>query len=123
MFLWVHYIDPHQYMPPPGYAEPFLEDDLFQSKRVPVNPGRVTYKGISSKLFEKTGNVDDVGVHIASYDGEIRYLDEHLDRLFKGMGDGYLTGTLDPDRTKVGVKFIFHLGRPMPEPIPKIGTR
>ncbi len=86
-FLWVHYIDPHQYTPPPGYAELFLEDDLFQSKRVAVNPDRTTYKGISSKLFEKTGNVDDVGVQIANYDGEIRYLDEHLARLFKGLED------------------------------------
>lgn len=46
-----------------------------------------------------------------------------LVRSFKEKGVGDLTGTLDPGRTNVGVKFFFDLGRPMPDPIPRIGQR
>jgi hypothetical protein len=46
-----------------------------------------------------------------------------LGKWFKDHGVGDLTSTLNPGRTKVGVKFFFDLGRPMPEPIPKIGGR
>ena len=46
-----------------------------------------------------------------------------LVKRFKEKGVGDLAGTLDPERTKVGVKFLFDLGRPMPEPIPRIGVR
>ncbi|MEE9608687.1 MAG: sulfatase, partial [Myxococcota bacterium] len=85
-FLWVHYIDPHDpYSPPAEYAEPFLGDELYRSRSVPFNAGDNPHGGIGENLARQHGDRDDVAWYVAQYDGEIRYLDEHLGRLLEGL--------------------------------------
>jgi hypothetical protein len=43
-----------------------------------------------------------------------------LPREFVNKGVGHLKGTVDPDKTFVGEKYIFTLERPLPDPIAKL---
>lgn len=85
-FLWVHYIDPHwPYEPPPGYADPFLNDGKSVHRHAPLHQEKDFHGGIPRPVWERSGGVDDVAWYEAQYDGEIRYLDEHLGRLLDGL--------------------------------------
>ncbi len=84
-FLWLHYQDPHgPYTPPAPY------DSLFS--RVGAIPRHLAFgrnvKGKGSiPTYQRLGNHTNYCYYVAQYDGEIRYLDEHLGRLFSALGD------------------------------------
>jgi arylsulfatase A-like enzyme len=124
-FLWVHYQDPHTpYVPPREYFEPFLEDKWFESRRAPHNADDRSYRGISRKVWsmKRARSSDDVGYYVAKYDGEIRYMDEQIGRLFdelagRGVLDESLIGfTADHGESLGEHDYYFHHGHVPYEP-------
>lgn len=84
-FLWVHYLDPHDpYRPPPGYAERFVGDAWYASRRVPVNGDDDPWRGVPRSDFQRDGT-DDLARYVARYDGEIRYVDEQIGVLIDAL--------------------------------------
>jgi arylsulfatase A-like enzyme len=76
-FLFLHYYDPHWHYDPPS---PY--DRIFD----PTYEGAAT--GVWWDFKEETAeSIDPRDLHhiVALYDGEIRYTDQHLERLFRGM--------------------------------------
>jgi arylsulfatase A-like enzyme len=98
-FLFINYIDPHfPYSPPDEYLEQFLPEDKSVIKRLKK-------KEMKKLLFDRKtlGNPDnqteigaeEIAFIESSYDGEIRYLDDHLRRLFEYLEEnGRLDNTL-----------------------------
>ena len=74
------YPHPAQYQPPPGYVEPFLADEHFESRKLPINPGKDNYKGLSEGLWKRTGGEDDFGEGL---------------NVWQSVGPNYLGGQLD----------------------------
>jgi arylsulfatase A-like enzyme len=73
-FLWVHLFDPHNpYRPPPEYRDLFERDAAFESF--------LEERGIPPTVVHK-GRERDVLRVTDLYDGEIRYMDAQLGRLF-----------------------------------------
>ncbi|MEE2679045.1 MAG: sulfatase [Myxococcota bacterium] len=81
VFLWVHYMDPHgPYIPPKEYAALFPDahaSHLLRIEDIPKHQRR-TPPGAE----EPTA---DLAYYIASYDREIRYLDDQVARLLDGV--------------------------------------
>jgi arylsulfatase A-like enzyme len=78
MFLYVHYIDPHDpYSPPPPY------DRKFDYRSEP--PRRAGVDPLT--LIGPGKDRDSVGRTLDLYDGEILYADHHVGRLLKGLED------------------------------------
>ncbi len=78
-FLFVHYFDPHgKYRPPSPYDElfPYTQKEFDIERIAPYQ----RYDGISDPSF-----------YISLYDGEIRYMDEHIGRLLRKLEDLGLT--------------------------------
>jgi arylsulfatase A-like enzyme len=93
-FMWIHYTDPHgPYDPPPPNHLAFVDDEHYDPKRKVVleyeripgfDPNLILgavpiYQQEHLKDHERRTERD---FYIAQYDGEIRYLDQHLGRLF-----------------------------------------
>lgn len=73
-FLFGYYWDPHHhYIPPPPYSEMFVPPGAVKPKTVRFDP-----------LFKlgKQINQKELDYLIAQYDGEIRWTDDHLERLW-----------------------------------------
>lgn len=67
-FVWLHYSDPHApYILPPGYENPFLEDE-FDTDRTLVPK--------ALKSSEKIGKEKRLGFYIAQYDANILVADQ-----------------------------------------------
>ncbi len=84
-FLWVHYQDPHgPYTPPAPY------DTLFPSEGGAPRPlpfgEDVKGKG-AIPTYQRLGDHTDYRHYVSQYDGEIRYLDEQIGRLFGTLRD------------------------------------
>ncbi len=110
LFLFLNYMDPHMpYAPPPGDLRYFLKGDQQQG-------GELSHAGNSSmasksnkeimdilfaRLNREKANLlpelprEDLDYLLAAYDGEIRYLDRHLARLFDSLkAEGRLDNAL-----------------------------
>lgn len=75
-FLFVHYFDPHtQYDPPSPYDSMFSADRAPAETREKIDPEHIP-------AYAKIGSATDLEVYQARYDGEIRYVDEQVSRLF-----------------------------------------
>ncbi len=91
-FLFVHYWDPHSpYLPPPGYYEPF-----YPPGRDPFDPARhdmeraynhLAYPFFKRHHYDLLGPVTDPEYLSARYDGEVRYLDDQLQRLDQTLAE------------------------------------
>lgn len=102
--VWLHYIDPHgPYTPPEPYASMFLDDEHYDAeRRVPIDydpePGRNENYVLGaapryqSRPFRDHPRATEVDFYRARYDGEIRYLDDQLARLFAHLRE---TGRLE----------------------------
>jgi arylsulfatase len=80
LFMWIHYQDPHgPYTPPATFAKLFKStaDKPHLLKLNDIGSGR---RGIPK--YQKLGANRDFHHYVSQYDGEIRYTDEHLKRLF-----------------------------------------
>jgi arylsulfatase A-like enzyme len=77
MFLYVHYIDPHDpYRPPAPY------DKVFDYRR---NPPRRLGDVDPLALLPDWQDKDHIGQILDQYDGEILYADNHIGRLLQGL--------------------------------------
>jgi len=84
-FLWLHYFDPHEeYMPHPGLSEAF------------VTPGERTPAQVLGDL----------------YDGEIRYTDQHIERVLQSLEEnGFAGNTVVCVLSDHGEEFFEHGGQ------------
>jgi arylsulfatase A-like enzyme len=94
-FLWTHYIDPHgAYHPPPEYQEMFLNDDLYsEGEELPISAEDFVPNTIPQyqALFENK----NPSYYIAQYDGEIRFTDDQIGRLFQFLErSGLMSNTI-----------------------------
>jgi len=84
-FMWIHYQDPHgPYTPRSPYNEMFV-DHRGEPIELATNASVTGVGGIPS--YQKLPGYSDYNHYVAQYDGEIRYLDEHIRRLIKAMKD------------------------------------
>ena len=84
-FLWVHYQDPHgPYTPPAPYDTLFIDRSL-PPRRIAFNMSVSGEGGIPD--YQRIDSDNDYNFYVAKYDGEIRYLDEHVGRLFEALKD------------------------------------
>ncbi len=74
LFAWVHYQDPHgPYTPPREYVPQFWD------KSRPKRP----LTDIPD--YQRLGDLDDYHAYVAHYEAEIRYFDDHFQRLLDGL--------------------------------------
>jgi len=79
MFIWIQYSDTHgPYRPPAGYDKLFSHDE-YPPHNLPLNESKSGRGGIP--IYQKQGDHRDLNYYISQYDGEIRYMDEHIGRL------------------------------------------
>lgn len=89
-FMWIHYQDPHgPYTPPAGFAEQFYEQ-AGQKRLLKFNDSLTGRGGIPA--HQRLGDNRDYYYYVSQYDGEIRYMDEHIGRLLNALGE---TGRYD----------------------------
>ena len=80
LFMWIHYQDPHgPYTPPAAFAKLFKSTNL-KPRLLKLNNISSGRRGIAK--YQKLGDNRDFHHYVSQYDGEIRYADEHLKRLF-----------------------------------------
>jgi len=78
-FMWIHYQDPHgPYTPPEVFAEMF-RDHGKTAVNLKLNETASGWGGIPR--YQKLGENIDLHYYISQYDGEIRYFDDHFNRL------------------------------------------
>jgi arylsulfatase A-like enzyme len=81
-FLWVHFIDPHYPFSPPAAYRPNIPD---------VSPERLEYLGSYNEDDVYTGRARlrpaDREAIIGMYDGEIRYVDEHVGKVLTRLDE------------------------------------
>ncbi len=84
LFLWIHYFDPHTpYDPPEPFNDYFKPDSRLEEymnrRKIPQKTDKRVVKA------GKSGFPEDVRKIINYYDGEIRYMDAQLGRLFSKL--------------------------------------
>jgi len=96
-FMWAHYWDPHRpYNQPDEYLRPFTDDGSEQVRVTPDGreyvPTWGTLDALESSTWADGAYHDGQGERIAdargmidAYDGEIRYFDEYLGRVFDAL--------------------------------------
>lgn len=79
-FLWVHYVDPHAtYEPPEGYAEPFMNDGLYDATELRRNEENGNFHGgVAGRYWRRNGEQSELGWYMANYDGEIAFTDAQI---------------------------------------------
>jgi arylsulfatase A-like enzyme len=88
-FLWLHYRDPHMpYSPPP--EERLFTDRAYNGE---FRDAVLFFPTKELMVYNHLGLIDstDVAHAVGLYDGEIRYCDRQIGRLFKDLGDRGLT--------------------------------
>lgn len=86
VFLWVHFFDPHvPYTPPLPYALLFLDEfNGYMEKPVSFLPDSETW------------TAEEIAYHEALYDGEIRYMDQHIGKILKYLEDRFSESSPGP---------------------------
>jgi arylsulfatase A-like enzyme len=96
-FLWAHYWDPHRpYNQPDEYLRPFTDDGSAHVRTTPDGqeyiPTWGTLEALERSSWDDGRSRDGQGDRVAdargmidAYDGEIRYLDEYLGRVFDAL--------------------------------------
>ncbi|MBU1863079.1 MAG: sulfatase-like hydrolase/transferase [Candidatus Omnitrophica bacterium] len=93
VFLWTFFKDPHwAYLPPQGYREKFLNDDLYMTQREPVKINKDFYDsmhgvGEARLRSNERGFIHDKAYYIAQYDSEIAYMDKSIGTLLSFIGE------------------------------------
>jgi arylsulfatase len=83
LFMWIHYQDPHgPYTPPETFAGMF-RDHGKTAVNLKLNETVSGWGGIPH--YQKLGENTDLHYYISQYDGEIRYFDDHFNRLLKTL--------------------------------------
>jgi len=87
-FLWLYYLNPHApYRPPKPYDKIFLNDEYYNIKKsVPLSDDPWDQTPIGKiPRFLAENNITDVDYYISQYDGEIRYTDSQIGRLYEAL--------------------------------------
>ena len=79
-FLWLHYQDPHGPYTPPATVGELFKSTADKPHLLKLNDTGSGRHGIPS--YQRLGASRDFHHYVSQYDGEIRYTDEHLKRLF-----------------------------------------
>lgn len=85
-FLWIHYIDPHSpYAPPAAYASMFVDDQYYADDPL-SGPYPDTFRGATpvDPAHDQSHHLNK-SWYIAQYDGEIRYTDEQIARVYEKL--------------------------------------
>lgn len=83
-FLWIHYIDPHgAYFPPEESYRSLFTDGIRSKKGLKLNRTGSGHGGIPG--YQRLGDQRNPKYYIAQYDGEIRYTDREIGRLFEEL--------------------------------------
>jgi arylsulfatase A-like enzyme len=79
-FLWVHYVDPHAtYEPPDQYAEPFMNDGMYDPTELRLNEDNGNFHGgVAGRYWRRNGEQSELGWYVANYDGEIAFTDDQI---------------------------------------------
>jgi arylsulfatase A-like enzyme len=87
-FCFLHYWDPHTpYLPPPGYEDLYVDDG-----RDPYDPDNHSmdeawsWEPFKWYFHDWMPGITDAEYVINLYDGEVRYMDHHLARVFEALG-------------------------------------
>lgn len=94
-FLWLHYVDPHgAYYPPPEYQKMFVNDELYsREEELPISADNFVPNTIP-KYQALFGN-NNPSYYIAQYDGEVRFTDDQIGRLFQFLEQsGLMSNTI-----------------------------
>lgn len=89
-FLWVHYMDVHDYSPSDQHRTLYTNDTLFnKQKKLPIveefNHTQYGYKGIPRNLACKYGKMNNPDYYISQYDSAIFTVDEQIGALLKKL--------------------------------------
>lgn len=88
-FLWIHYMDVHDYNPPKEFESFFINDQFYdRQKKLPIvgnHPGTYGFNGISECMAEKRGRNDNPDYYVALYDGALRYVDGQIRSLLHSL--------------------------------------
>ena len=84
LFMWIHYQDPHGPYTPPGELSRGMRDPDQPRRPLRLNTGAVDGIG-GIPRYQQLGAEDDYHHYVAQYDGEIRYTDRQLARLFETL--------------------------------------
>ncbi|HIJ70826.1 MAG TPA: sulfatase [Planctomycetes bacterium] len=83
VFMWVHYQDPHgPYTPPERFCRMFLDHGK-TAVNLKLNKTSSGQGGIPR--YQKLAGNTDLHYYISQYDGEIRYFDDHFNRLLEAL--------------------------------------
>lgn len=80
LFLWLHYQDPHGPYTPPAIFAKLFKSTADKPHLLKLNDTGSGRRGIPK--YQKLDDNKDFHHYVSQYDGEIRYTDEHLKRLF-----------------------------------------
>ena len=88
-FLWIHYMDVHEYFPSKELESLFI-NDMFYSRqnKIPIvknDPGLYGKNGIPEFRANKSGGNDNPDYYVAVYDGAIRSVDKQIGSLLKKL--------------------------------------
>jgi arylsulfatase len=88
-FLWIHYQDPHgPYTPPDDLRERELERELATADGERLLPLSKNHIGIGAiPTYQVLEGRRDVAFYRAGYHAEIRYLDDEIGRLLRGLAE------------------------------------
>jgi arylsulfatase A-like enzyme len=88
-FLWVHFQDPHgPYTPPPDLRSRYLERERRRPDGERLLALSADDRGIGGiPRYQVDAGRRDVGWYRAGYDGEIRFMDQHLARLLDRLAE------------------------------------
>ncbi len=129
-FLWIHYMDVHNYVPSPQFESLFI-NDMFYSRQVrfPIvkdGPGFYGKDGIPESRAQKNEGNDNPDYYIALYDGAIRTVDQEIGRLLKTVKRadpkrGLLSVLSSPNGELFGEHgYYFHHGFFLYDPLIKV---
>ena len=88
-FLWVHYMDVHDYNPSEELKNLFVNDAFYdRQSKLPIvksSPANYGHNGISEYLAKKEGGIDNPDYYVALYDAAIRTVDEQIELLLREL--------------------------------------
>jgi len=113
-FLWLHYQDPHGPYTPPATVGELFKSTADKPHLLKLNGTGSGRHGIPS--YQRLGASRDFHHYVSQYDGEIRYTDGHLKRLFDTLkqlelySDSFIVFTADHGEGMGGHDYYFAHG-------------
>ncbi|MBN1337555.1 MAG: sulfatase-like hydrolase/transferase [Deltaproteobacteria bacterium] len=113
-FVWVHYFDPHWPYLPPATAVGAPPEDYEAARVINDQHSRTIRRGnLIFHALENGITLDQVAAARRLYDGEVRYVDQQLDRILDripGDGSTLVTVTADHGESLGEHGYFFHHG-------------